>query len=187
MLEVGTMDDYAKIFVEQLRKLSELIQQRDGLNAEIDKVTQLVSACYNMLSEQDQKNYSNAFSTISEWYAKQEVGLTEAIRNVLQSNPKAWFTPIQIRDRLQQSGFNFSAYISNPLSSVHSVLKRFKDTEVKTTDGINGRQYQWVMRFPRLSRNARMRAFVGRGRLSAVPEPPKFEGLVSESKNSEEK
>jgi hypothetical protein len=157
------MDEYSKMFNEQLSKLGDLIKQRDALTFEIEKVTQLVSACYNMLSEQDQKTYSDAFSRVSDWYAKQEIGLTEAIRNVLQTNPRERFTPIQIRDRLQESGFNFSGYISNPLSSVHSVLKRFKPTEVKTFDGIDGRQYQWMMRFPRLRRNARMRAFIGKG------------------------
>jgi hypothetical protein len=163
----STADEYLKIFTEHLAKLGTLTTQRQDIEREIEKVTQMLSACYNMLSEDQQRTWSDTFTLAIEFQKREEMGLTEAIRNILQSNPRQWFTPIQIRDRLQELGFDFSGYTSNPLSSVHSVLKRFKPEEVRTSDGIEGRRYQGIiMRFPRLVdavRRARLRkAFVGR-------------------------
>jgi hypothetical protein len=160
-------DEYMKIFTEHLVRLGALSKQREDIDREIYKVTQMLAACYNMLSEQDQKKSSEAFSTVREFITRRDMGLTDAIRNILQSDPKHWFTPIQIRDRLQESGFDFSGYTSNPLSSVHSVLKRFKPEEVRTSDGIEGRRYQGIiMRFPR---GTRRDAFIGRSGRVLVP------------------
>jgi len=162
-------DEYLKIFTEHLAKLGTLTAQRQDIDREIEKVTQMLSACYNMLSEDQQRTWSDTFTSAIEFHKREEIGLTDAIRNILQSNPKHWFTPIQIRDRLQELGFDFSGYTSNPLSSVHSVLKRFKPEEVRISDGIEGRRYQWkIMRFPRsqlvdaVRRARRREAFAGR-------------------------
>lgn len=158
------MQDYQKMFTDHMHKLSALIAQRDAISIELENVRQMVTACYNMLSEEDQKEFFDAFSTVSKWIEIREKGLTDAIRKILQSNPKAWFSADQVRKRLQEAGFDFSGYISNPLSSIHTVLKRLKPTEVKTRDGIDGKQYQWIMRSPRMSK-----------RLRAAPNP--FEGM----------
>jgi hypothetical protein len=167
--ETATMtDEYLEIFTGHLAKLGTLTAQRQDIDREIEKVTQMLSACYNMLTEDQQRNWSDTFTLAIEFHKREEMGLTDAIRNILQADPKRSFTPIQIRDRLQELGFDFSEYTSNPLSSVHSVLKRFKPEEVKTTDGVEGKRYQWItMQFPRsrfaeaLRRTRRREAFAG--------------------------
>jgi len=166
------MDEYLRIFQDHLTKLRRLALQQLETRNEIEKVIHMLSATYSMLSENDQKAVSDAFKTVVRLTEGQERGLTEAIKSVLQSNPKGWFNAIEVRDQLQESGFDFSGYTSNPLSSVHSVLKRFKQTEVKTRIGIDAsKEYQWIMRFPRLSKRRPMYSIP---RNIAVP-PPGYE------------
>ena len=50
-------------------------------------------------------------------------GLTIAVRLCFTAD-KEWLTPMEIRDRLKTSGFNFEAYRANPLTSIHTTLKR---------------------------------------------------------------
>jgi len=52
--------------------------------------------------------------------------LTEACREVLRSRSQTWMKPTEIRDELEKRGFDFSGYTSNPLSSIHTTLRRLK-------------------------------------------------------------
>jgi hypothetical protein len=47
--------------------------------------------------------------------------LTECCREILNSE---WTSAVQVRQALQTAGFDFSQYTSNPLSSIHTTLKR---------------------------------------------------------------
>jgi len=50
------------------------------------------------------------------------LGLTDAIRSVLRAR-SGGLTPLEVKDGLQTQGLDLSTY-SNPLASIHAVLKR---------------------------------------------------------------
>jgi len=54
--------------------------------------------------------------------APPELGLTDAVRSVLRASV-AGLTPVEVRDRLGSFGIDLAVY-SNPLASIHIVLKR---------------------------------------------------------------
>ena len=149
------MDDYLQMFESHLGKLKELLLQRATLSEEIEKYNEMVKACFNMLSDYDRQRVSAAFTEAAQTVSIKDKGLTEAIKEILRKRPPEWLAPIQVRDRLQEGGFDFSGYTSNPLSSVHSVLKRFKPNEVESKDGPHGRMYRWRHRIVRHYRRKR--------------------------------
>lgn len=55
-------------------------------------------------------------------------GFTEAIRKVLRST-NAPLTPSEVKENLPEVGFDLDGY-SNPLASVHTILKRLAKTEL---------------------------------------------------------
>jgi len=68
--------------------------------------------------------------------------LSECCRDILRQK-KDWMSPIQVRDALFAAGFDFSSYTSNPLSSIHTTLKRLVGSEVKTEVRSEGQVYRW--------------------------------------------
>jgi hypothetical protein len=68
--------------------------------------------------------------------------LTECCRDILRQK-QDWMTPVQVRDALLASGFDFSSYTSNPLSSIHITLKRLVPDELEAETGTDGQVYRW--------------------------------------------
>lgn len=139
------MTQYATIFSEHLEKYTELADQQRRTQSEIENVTEMLKASFNMMSAEEQSQFVDTLTRVLEQAVKRELGLTEATRNLLESNRKEWFNAVKVRDRLKEAGFDFSGYTSNPLASVHAVLKRFKRTEVKTRESAPGnKEYRWI-------------------------------------------
>lgn len=71
--------------------------------------------------------------------------LADCCRDILQRDG-GWLTALQVRQGLHAAGFDFSGYTSNPLSSIHTTLKRIVESgqawnrlDIKTDDGL----YRW--------------------------------------------
>jgi hypothetical protein len=71
-------------------------------------------------------------------------GFTDAIRKCLRASLEP-LTPSEVKEMLPATGFDLSGY-SNPLASIHTILKRLAKTEyvesVITKDGKTG--YKWM-------------------------------------------
>jgi paraquat-inducible protein B len=68
--------------------------------------------------------------------------LTECCRDILRAK-KDWMSPVEIREALMAAGFDFSNYTSNPLSSIHTTLKRMVPEELATETRSDGQVYRW--------------------------------------------
>lgn len=75
--------------------------------------------------------------------------LTECVRDILRQR-KGWLSPVYVRDALMAAGFDFSNYTSNPLSSIHTTLKRMVPEEVETEEREDGQVYRWKTTPPTL-------------------------------------
>jgi hypothetical protein len=139
------MTEYAAIFEQHLKKIIDLRAEQRRINTDMEKATEMLKASFANMSNEERMKFVDTFDAALEQMAKREVGLTEAIRTVLQSNPKGWFNALKVRAGLKDSGFDFTGYTSDPLASIHAVLKRFKRTEVKVRkDGAGLKEYRWI-------------------------------------------
>lgn len=139
------MTEYATIFTKHLEKYKDLQERERRVQVEKEGVMEMLKASFGMMSDDERRNFLSTMQEILEQAVKQEMGLTDAIRNLLSSNPKEWFNAPKVRDRMLESGFDFSEYISNPLASVHTVLKRFKRDEVTVRRSAVGiQEYRWI-------------------------------------------
>lgn len=132
--------DYKSILQQAFAEFGEMIGQRQELDFEIAKKKQFIRATVNMLADEDKATYYEAIERLS----GTALGLTDAIRKVLQREPKKSFTATDVRDKLKKANFDFSSYKTNPLASIHAVLKRLKAEEVEETDNDGVAAWRWV-------------------------------------------
>lgn len=133
------MSEYQKIADRQLAKLEALRDKRTQIERDMKNAHQLAWAAIRAMPDHEKGPYLARMTA----RAFQQFGLTETIRNLLQESKEA-LTPVQVKERLDVAGYDFSAYKSNPLSSIHSILKRFKPSEVQTCPRMDGgTAYQW--------------------------------------------
>ncbi len=71
--------------------------------------------------------------------------LTECCRDILRAK-QDWMSPVEVRDALLAAGFDFSNYTSNPLSSIHTTLKRMVPEEIEAETRPDGQAYRWKLR-----------------------------------------
>lgn len=101
------------------QSLSGLLLYADALDETDPKLTALVKSIGELL-------YPSSSSST----------LMEACRTALRT--KRRMSALEVRKALEASGFDFSGYTSNPLSSIHTTLRRLKENDevrITTTDG----------------------------------------------------
>jgi hypothetical protein len=112
----------AKEQLETLRlRLDALDAEREEAVSQIVQMEQLVKSLTSLTSENPLEKIN---ATLVE--NANELSLADACREVLVKNTR-YMTPIEIRDTLAASGFDLSTY-SNPLASIHGVLKRIAES-----------------------------------------------------------
>lgn len=132
--------NYAEILGQAFEEYAKLLEERQNLDLELSKKKQFIRATINMLPDnKDQECFKFLLDGFME-----ELGLTDAIRKVLRSNPKNYFTATEVRDKLREAKFDFSSYKANPLASVHSILKRLKPDEVEATEIDGVAAWRWA-------------------------------------------
>jgi hypothetical protein len=98
-------------------RLQELLHERENIDRQIAGIRQSIRGLLLYAAP--------GSTTIAELMRKVgvPVKLTQACRDILRFSNRD-MTPTEIRQQLVLTGFDFSGYTSNPLSSIHTVLKR---------------------------------------------------------------
>ena len=92
-----------------------------------------------------------------------DMGLTEAIRAVFLTDSRVWLGATEVKDQLDGRAFNWSSY-SQPMSAIHTVLKRLHEADKLEPQTENGRTvYRLVGNVERRIRE-RSKAKAGPGR-----------------------
>jgi hypothetical protein len=104
----------AKRVQELNRKISALQQTLQGLSlySNAQETPTEVTLSIKRILQQVQKGFAEDDKPRT---------LTECCREILSGD---WISAVQVRQALQSAGFDFSQYTSNPLSSIHTTLKR---------------------------------------------------------------
>jgi hypothetical protein len=131
--------DYWKMFTELMERRARLTRQRDEAEVELAKMKQLIVAVFALLSEDQQKANQQAIDDME----AESAGLQDAIKLVFSTHAGEWLTASDVRDHLNDMGFDFRQYKANPLASIGTTLKRIADTGyVETTSGGSGTLYR---------------------------------------------
>jgi superfamily II helicase len=117
------MTEYAKSFMRHVERIADLVERSEELDKQIEKLKRLAAATYDLMDEDEKVAYSEALKKVDQ----SDQSLTQALRRVLTQAGREYLSPMQIREQLVRSGYNFDGYQSNPLVSVHSTLNRMKD------------------------------------------------------------
>jgi hypothetical protein len=125
--------DYRALLVDAMDQFTALMRERDKIDVEMGRLSQFIAVTYNMLALKDRIQFNEQVEEIKRVINVKSVSLTDEIRKILQTFPQDWFTATLLRDKLIASGFDFSLYATNPLSSISTVLRRMKPEEVETT------------------------------------------------------
>ncbi len=135
--------DYKSILEAALVKLGLLRVQQENIETEISKQREFVLATWNMLSEQESGEFKARMGEALKNDRANETSLTESVRLVLKSADGTLLTAVEVRDKLFSSGFDFSRYLSNPLSSVSTTLRRLTPEEVESVSVRGVAAYRW--------------------------------------------
>ncbi|HEX8494808.1 MAG TPA: hypothetical protein VF658_18340 [Pyrinomonadaceae bacterium] len=135
---------YTNVFNEAVQELSSLMDRRDELDNEreeidtrIGQVREGVIALAPLCNVNPYVAYPELFPDL-----QADIGLTDAIRSVLQLSSQSFLTPVGVRTGLKEAGFDISK--KSILPSIHTVLKRLaKNGEVETEDRDGKTVYKW--------------------------------------------
>jgi hypothetical protein len=117
------IESFRSQIAEAKKRLAQLVREQRKINEEISDLRELIRANANFLSDEDR-----AFELLTLEFLKFPANITEAVRLTifLASIQKRKLTPTEIRGFAEGIGFDFSEY-SNPMASIHSILKRMKE------------------------------------------------------------
>ncbi len=162
--------DYKKVLDEALTRYGLLTAQRDNIALELARQLEFIRATVNMLSDEERAQFKARMDEAYSSSQLKEASLTESVRLVLQRARGQFLTATQVRDHLVNSGFDFSSYLSNPLASVSTTLRRLKPEEVETTEVRGVAAYKWIG-WVRMDEHPH---------ISRPPKPLTYEGMPKE-------
>jgi hypothetical protein len=111
--------------IEVERKGRELQRQIDGLQQSAGGLI-----VYAETLEDADGNLRKAITELRKDLAANTfpVKLTDACRYLIGQSA-GWMSAVDVRDALETRGFDFSGYTSNPLSSIHTTLRRLREAD----------------------------------------------------------
>jgi predicted nuclease with TOPRIM domain len=142
--------NYRQTLDSAIKELAELMEEREKLDERREtlhqRIVKLRRVAYGLASLCDVENIDDEHPSLfpNEFSDNADVGLTDAIRQVLSSHEEANLSPVFIRDRLADVGFDIKTH-KNILASIHTVLKRLQRQGEVTPHIREGRtSYKWV-------------------------------------------
>lgn len=121
-----------------LRELVAKGEQKKEIDRDMANLSQLIRANANMLPDEERKTF------IAQADETEPAGFTGTIRRLLRDRREG-FTPLELRGAMAESGIDLSAQ-SNPMASIHSVLKRLEASgDVESKPGPDNQTvYKWT-------------------------------------------
>lgn len=124
--------DYPQMLKQLAEEQEAWIRKRDEALRELSRLSELIRSTIQMLSPAQRSKCDALLERID----RRPAGLTTTIRLCFTAG-KEWLSPVELRDMLKTTGFNFESYKANPLASIHTTLKRMvpHEVECKTVGG----------------------------------------------------
>lgn len=123
-----------------LAERDELETRLDDLNYRMEKLREALRGLSALCGMDYEIEFPHLFPTGEEV----EQGFTNQIRSVFRSSPSIPMSPVDVRNKLKESGFPVHRY-SNALASIHTILKRLEKSREVDSQEINGKTlYLWA-------------------------------------------
>jgi hypothetical protein len=129
-LDMTAPQEYVNALDKAISDLEERVQKRDLLNAEIAGLRETVRVLAGLVGIPAER--SKRVSQLLALVDSATPNLTDAIRSLLTRVYPKELEATEVRNRLEDSGFNFGDF-SNPLSACHAALKRLVGDELAST------------------------------------------------------
>jgi predicted RNA-binding protein YlqC (UPF0109 family) len=131
--------DYREMF-DQVK--AEIASKRKELGVRLLEVEAMEDQIIGL-----QQTAAGLAKTLGEQYiAEDELGLTDAIRRAFKQNYLRDFTALEIKPELESMGHDLGRY-GNAMASIHSVIKRIQDKDIKQTGSRGGKPcYRWIQK-----------------------------------------
>ena len=123
------------------KQIRDLMQKRENIDRQIAAHQQMLAALLKL----KQATVGLSAQDLMQGTLPSE-GLAEQCRRVLRLAQGYPLTPLQVKGELEKMGFDFSQYRSNPLSSIHTTLRRIADGQEFQQIMVlgQGAAYKWV-------------------------------------------
>ena len=133
-------DEYIRIVGESLERFRLLSHHREQMDVELSKLRQFLYAALNMVSDDDaREKLEKEVTAVLQKTTASVASLAASIRRIFEEDSDTGYSIAGVRERLLESGFDFSSYKSNPLSSISTTLRRMVDTgELQTKESTDG-------------------------------------------------
>ena len=147
--------DYRSALERAKKELAELESSRDRLQGQITEIESRIAkqkkGIEGLAHLADQETISELPIEAVNPLA-QNSSFTDAVCYALKT-VNSNLTPVQVRDRLRYLGYNLRKYKSDPLASIHTILKRLEGFgKVKAERNEIGRTaYRWITETDKLS------------------------------------
>jgi len=115
--------DYGKAYRHVSRELKNALHEREKLDNRITTLRKRIAA----LAANCQDEGIEIEPSAEAEYLLENTGLTDDIVNILKVHSPAWLFPWQVKNKLEQLGYDMSNY-KNPLATIHMVLKRLSES-----------------------------------------------------------
>jgi hypothetical protein len=148
-----THTKYKAVLKKAFNQYAMALRRTHELEIEMDKLKQFIHATMNMLPDEDRAYFLARLDQLAADEDIRSVGLKRAITKLMSAQPREWFTATKMRDRLLASGFDFRNYMTNPLASVSTTLKRMKSVEAEHTAIEGVAAYRWKIKSSRVASN----------------------------------
>ena len=141
-------NDYARLLDKAKKELSDLETQRTQLQSQIAEIDRRIEkqkkGIVGLAHLADQQTMAElpigAVTPLSK-----HTGFTDAVSYALKT-VNTNLVPTEVRDRLRMLGYNLGKYDTNPIPSIHTILKRLKKAgKVKSERNEIGKlAYRWI-------------------------------------------
>jgi len=146
-------DTYKTAYLSAIKELTELKdalrsleERRNSLEKRITEVKRGVLALAPLCDEAPWSTYPALFPELT---TPSHIGLSNAVRRVLDQDPEGWISPTAVRERLQSVGYQTKS--KNILPSIHNVLKRLRDAGKVEDKGSESKGGTWYRCKPNLT------------------------------------
>jgi hypothetical protein len=129
-MDLSQPEAFRNQIAEAQKSLVTLWNVRRVVDQKMEDLKSLIRANANFLPDAERSAELMALEMF-----KIPSNITEAVKLVLfiASPRNERLTPTQVKERAEQRGFDFSTY-TNPMASIHTILKRMKETDPPQVD-----------------------------------------------------
>jgi hypothetical protein len=122
-MDLSQHDSFRKQIAEATSSLHSFLAVRRVLDEKIEDLRALIRANANFLPDAERTAELIMLEVL-----RVPTTITEAVKLALFSAmaKNETLTPVQIKERAEERGFDFSSY-TNPMASIHTILKRLRD------------------------------------------------------------